>query len=123
MKQPLNWFEIAATDLDRAAAFYERGFEIAMSRTEMANCRMAMFPCDQGRAVGGAIAQSPMRVPGGHGVVLYLNGGDDLAVPLSRIEAAGGKILRGKTQITPEIGYFAIFSDCEGNTLGLHSPH
>jgi predicted enzyme related to lactoylglutathione lyase len=28
-----------------------------------------------------------------------------------------------KTEITPEIGYMALFMDSEGNRVGLHSSH
>jgi predicted enzyme related to lactoylglutathione lyase len=28
-----------------------------------------------------------------------------------------------KTEINPEIGYFALFIDPEGNKMGLHSAH
>jgi predicted enzyme related to lactoylglutathione lyase len=54
-------------------------------------------------------------------VVLYLNANPDLSPVLGRIPAAGGKVLLPKTQITPEIGYKAVFEDTEGNRLALHS--
>jgi predicted enzyme related to lactoylglutathione lyase len=53
--------------------------------------------------------------------MVYLSGGRDLATVLARVEGAGGKILVGKTPITPEYGYFAHFLDTEGNRVGLHS--
>jgi len=40
---------------------------------------------------------------------------------LNRVEQAGGKIVAGKKQISPEIGYVAIFVDTEGNRIYLHS--
>jgi uncharacterized protein len=40
---------------------------------------------------------------------------------INRIEAAGGKTTLPKTQITPEIGYMAMFIDSEGNQVALHS--
>ena len=33
----------------------------------------------------------------------------------------GGAIVLGKTQISPEVGYFAIIDDTEGNRVYLHS--
>jgi hypothetical protein len=33
----------------------------------------------------------------------------------------GGKILMGRTEINPEIGYMAFFLDTEGNRVALHS--
>jgi len=45
----------------------------------------------------------------------------DLANELSRVEPAGGQVLQGKTQISEEHGYMALFIDCEGNRVALHS--
>jgi len=42
------------------------------------------------------------HVPRTDGVVVYLNGGDDLSTPLSRVEKAGGKILSKKTFLSEE---------------------
>jgi len=52
--------------------------------------------------------------------MVYLNGGDDLDVPLGRVEKAGGKILLSKTSIG-ENGFIAHFTDTEGNKVSLHS--
>lgn len=40
---------------------------------------------------------------------------------LDRVEGAGGKILMPKTAIGMDAGYFAMISDTDGNTVGLHS--
>ncbi|WP_240751406.1 VOC family protein [Flagellimonas onchidii] len=45
----------------------------------------------------------------------------DVQNELGRVEDAGGKILRPKTQISPEVGYMGVFSDSEGNRIALHS--
>ena len=50
----------------------------------------------------------------------YLNGGDDLDVPLSRVEAAGGQVILPKTSIGPN-GFMARFIDTEGNRVAFHS--
>jgi len=52
--------------------------------------------------------------------MVYLNGGEDLSVPLARVEAAGGTIIKSKTRIG-ENGFMAIFKDTEGNHVALHS--
>jgi predicted enzyme related to lactoylglutathione lyase len=49
-----------------------------------------------------------------------LNGGDDLAEPLSRVEKAGGEIVLPKTSLEPN-GFMAQFTDTEGNKVALHS--
>ncbi len=55
------------------------------------------------------------------GAKLYLNGGDDLRKVLNRVASAGGTVVQDKTRISPEIGYFAIIDDTEGNRIYLHS--
>ena len=35
--------------------------------------------------------------------------------------AAGAAVVQSKTLIAPGMGYFAIFTDTEGNSVGLHS--
>jgi predicted enzyme related to lactoylglutathione lyase len=54
--------------------------------------------------------------------VVYLNAGDDLDGAVARVEAAGGKVLLGKTRISEDIGSIAHFLDTEGNRVALHSP-
>jgi predicted enzyme related to lactoylglutathione lyase len=55
------------------------------------------------------------------GALLYLNGNPDLQNILSKVVEAGGKIMVPKTQISPEHGYMAVFTDAEGNRIALHS--
>jgi len=62
-----------------------------------------------------------MHKPSNDGAKIYLNGNPDLANALSKIEAAGGKIVMPKTKISDDIGYMAFFNDTEGNTVALHS--
>jgi predicted enzyme related to lactoylglutathione lyase len=52
---------------------------------------------------------------------VYLNANPDLQAVLDRVEDAGGTILMPKTAIGLDAGYFALISDTEGNTIGLHS--
>jgi len=59
--------------------------------------------------------------PNADGIKIYLNGDPDLNNILGRVEAAGGKIVQKKTQITTEIAYLAVFQDTEGNMINLHS--
>jgi hypothetical protein len=58
--------------------------------------------------------------PNAEGTLVYLNGGDDLNIPLNRVETAGGKVLMPKTSIG-ENGNMAIFMDTEGNRVAFHS--
>ncbi len=122
MGNAINWFEIPAEDFSRAIKFYSEVLQVEMPVQKMMGIEMAFFPMDPGdRSVGGAVVYGEEYQPGRNGVLIYLNGGEDLDDPLSRVEKAGGKIVTPKTLINEEIGYFAIFWDSEGNRVALHS--
>ena len=116
----LNWFEIPVTNFDRAKAFYETVLGIAIAPMEMGPTTMGMFSSDP-NAVGGALVQGDGSAPSKNGTIIYLNGGDDLAPMLARVERAGGSIAVPKTDIGSGFGFFAHFVDTEGNKVGLHS--
>jgi predicted enzyme related to lactoylglutathione lyase len=123
MKNTINWFSIPATDLGRAVKFYNSILEIEMKTEKMGDAEIAFFPIEDKEAVGGHIFATKEKRSTTDGPNLYLNGGDDLQTILSRVETAGGKVIQEKTQISPEIGYMALFIDTEGNKLALHSPN
>ena len=116
----LNWFEIPVTDFARAQAFYEKVLGKTITPMPMGPTTMGMLS-DDPEAVGGALVQGEGCVPSQQGTMVYLNGGDDLAPMLARVEGAGGKIAVPKTDIGSGFGFFAHFIDTEGNKVGLHS--
>lgn len=124
MQPCISWFEIPTADLERAVRFYETVLAVTLKREDMGPMRMALFPKGEADPVGGALCRMEGgNPPGPMGTVVYLFAGDDLAGPLARVEAAGGQAIVPKTLIAPEIGYFAVFRDSEGNHVGLYSPH
>lgn len=126
MKNSINWFEIPVLDFARATKFYTALFDAPINEmpSEMTGnkFRYAFLPADMENGVGGAIIESDGYSPAQTGVLIYLNGGDDLSLPLSRVEAAGGKVLIPKTSLGPN-GFMAQFTDTEGNKLALHSKN
>jgi len=124
MKHAISWFEIPATDIDRAQKFYETIFEVKLNPLNLENIQMRMFPLDDPmEGVGGAICKTDgFHVPSASdGPLIYLNGNPDVQIILDRVEKAGGKVIVPKTQISPEYGYMGVFMDSEGNRIGLHS--
>lgn len=120
----LNWFEIPVTDLERAKHFYQVIFSIHMENMDMPGMQMAGFPYGLGSGnVSGALVKSDYHKPSIDGVVIYLNANPNLTSVLEKVEAEGGRIMMPKTEITPEIGYMAMFIDTEGNKIALHSQN
>jgi predicted enzyme related to lactoylglutathione lyase len=119
LKHYINWFEIPAYNFERAVAFYNTIYQIAMESAEINGYSMAFFPAKNG--IGGAVVCGEGCTPNTTGPLLYLNGGKELDVVLNRVEGAGGRIVMPKTLINEATGYFALFMDTEGNRLALHS--
>jgi hypothetical protein len=121
MANNLNWFEIPVSDFDRAKKFYELLLDAKIEKMVWGPTIMGFFPAQNQSDLGGAIVSGEGYVPSDKGVLIYLNGGDDLNNMLSRVEKAGGKVLVPKTIISEDYGFFALFTDSEGNKLALHS--
>ncbi|MCZ6521210.1 MAG: VOC family protein [Bacteroidetes bacterium] len=119
MANAVNWFELPASNFDRAVDFYSNVFGIDMHRANMMGTDMAFFPAED-KGVGGAVVFGEGYVPSDTGSIVYLNGGEDLSGALSKVEDAGGKLLLPKTAIG-ENGFIAHFQDTEGNRVAIHS--
>ena len=120
----ISWFEIPTHDIDRAANFYEAIFNVSLIPLDLQQLKMRMFPVeDPGKGVGGALCYNKefYKPSATDGPLIYLNGNPDVQNILDKVEAAGGKIVVPKTQISPEYGYMAVFIDTEGNRVALHS--
>lgn len=124
MKNALTWFEIPTQDLARAAKFYGEILNKEVAPTEMAGMKMAMLPYQQQEGgVGGALVQVEHNQPSAQGTLVYLDVANDMDNVLARTEKAGGKVAMPKTELSEGIGHIAVIIDCEGNSVGLHSPN
>lgn len=121
----VTWFEIPATDLQRAREFYETILDIEMVNRNDGNEEGVFFPHDpnvvqatSGR-VTGVLSKSNRNSPSANGTMIYINASPSLQTVLDRVEKAGGKIIAGKTRIPA--GFIAVIIDSEGNKVGLHA--
>lgn len=124
MNNAISWFEIGTANLDRATKFYETIFGVKLNPLDLPNIKMRMFPLENMMTgVGGAIVDSGgfHKPSATDGPLIYLNGNPDVQLVLDKVEAAGGKIMVPKTEISPEYGFMAVMIDTEGNRIGLHS--
>jgi len=120
----ISWFEIPTLDLQRAQKFYETIFDCQMIPMDLPQIQMRLFPItDTMTGVGGSLCYSrSFHVPSEtQGILIYLNANPDVQTILNRVEAAGGRIMVPKTQISSEYGHMAVLIDTEGNRIGLHS--
>jgi predicted enzyme related to lactoylglutathione lyase len=120
MKNLISIVEIPTVDFERAIRFYQAIMNIRIEKVDMGEIQMGLFPGDD-KAVSVALISGGGYKPSADGTVAYLNAGDDLQIILDKIKANGGKVLIPKTEIAPEMGFYAHFIDTEGGKLGLHS--
>jgi uncharacterized protein len=116
MSKLVNWIEIPVVDQARAKRFYAAVLNVDFYDMPLGTSKYSIFPSQDGALVAGE-GYKPSQT----GTLIYLNGGDDLGVPLGRVADAGGKVLLPKTFLSKEAGYAGIFLDTEGNRIGLHS--
>lgn len=117
---PVNWFEIPATDLARAKAFYEHVFGISLSHMDMGPSAMEMFPMGpEGPGASGALIATDGYTPSHAGSMVYFSV-EDIEATAAKAEAKGGKTLVPKMSIG-EFGFIAHIEDSEGNRIGVHS--
>lgn len=116
----INWFELFASNFERARSFYERALAAPLEVMDGMGGRMALFPHDQEGGVGGCLSESAEQQSGIGGTRVYLNVEGQLDAVVSRVPAAGGVIIHSKMSIAPH-GYIAVIKDSEGNEVGLHS--
>ena len=119
---PVAWFEIYVDDIDRATKFYETVLDQKLTKLSKPedDYELMAFPMEMdGSGAAGALCQMDGYSAGGNSVLVYFSC-QDCAVEASRVEAAGGKLLKPKFAIA-EWGFIALATDSEGNTFGLHS--
>ena len=118
---PVQWFEIAVADMNRARQFYEAVFEVSLTNMPSPGVpEYWTFPMkDDLVGAGGALTKMEGMSPGAGGTLIYFHC-DDCATEQARVEPAGGKVLQPKMAVA-NYGFIAIVMDSEGNTIGLYS--
>jgi predicted enzyme related to lactoylglutathione lyase len=108
MNHLANWIEIPVANLARAKKFYAEILNVELNDMQIGDVSYSILSVkDQFNC--GALASGPSCTPSSDGVVVYLNGGDDLSKVLGRVKKAGGKVLIEKTFLSKEAGHIALF--------------
>ena len=117
---PVNWFEIPTSDLNRAKGFYESVFDCQLSLQKMGPLQMAWFPMvEGGTGATGTLIKAESYTSSHSGTLVYFPV-SNMDLTLKKVTANGGKILNPKMSIG-EHGFVAHFEDSEGNRVALHS--
>ena len=122
INNPVGWFELYVSDMNRAKTFYEKVFNRPLSDLPIpgADYSMCTFAMDsQATGAAGALVLHPTMKPGTGGTLIYFSC-MDCADEQQRVTQYGGLVHQPKHAIG-EYGFIAIVGDSEGNTIGLHS--
>lgn len=122
-KNPVGWFEIPVTDMERAMKFYNDVFGYEFEKLSLGSLDMSLFPFCDGPNAGGALVRHEFYKPSSDsGVLIYFTAmSGDLNNELSRVEPAGGKVLVEKKPVGEKHGFMGLFLDTEGNRIAVHS--
>lgn len=119
---PIGWFDIYVSDMDRAVGFYEKllGVKLEPMGDPTGETQMMSFPGDmQGYGAAGALVKTEHARPGPGGTQVYFSV-EDCAVQEGLLAESGGSIIRPKFSIGP-FGFVTLCQDTEGNLFGLNS--
>ncbi len=107
------YVEIPSEDFEKAKKFYGGLFNWQFDY--MKEMDYLVFKAAEGLGGGFCKGYSTADKPG----ILFYIDVEDIEVTIKKAEELGGKTIKGKTQISPDIGYFALLADLEGNQIGL----
>ena len=123
MVNPVGWFEIYVSDMQRAKAFYEAVLGVALEDLgdpTGSQVLMKAFPADMEKyGASGALVKMEGMPVGQNSVLVYFSC-EDCAIEEGRIASAGGSVETPKFAIG-EHGFVSLAIDTEGNMFGLHS--
>ncbi len=106
--------EIPAANVEAAGKFYQELFNWKLQHMPEMNYTM----WEAGDGTGGGLPAVSDDAPAGL-VLVYIHS-DDIEADLKKVEKLGGKVIHQKTEI-PQMGWFGIFQDPTGNTIGLYT--
>lgn len=115
------WFELPADDTERASNFYSRTFGWNMSDMGGGNMMAVTAPSDdqgqpiQNGAINGDISARTDTLTQPTIVIQVEN----IEEKIQKVEAAGGRVVKERTDMPELKTAFALVADTEGNVVGL----
>ena len=110
MAQPVMHFELIAKDTKKLTEFYTKLF--GWRAEDYEGMDYAMLHADPKKGIGGEAT----GLPPGHGVYVQVDDVDKFLAQARKLGAT--KVLLEPYDI-PQVGRFAVFTDPEGNRIGL----
>ncbi|MCE1189266.1 MAG: VOC family protein [Ignavibacteria bacterium] len=114
-RQVIGHVEIPVKDLDKSQEFYRAVF--GWDLKPFGN-GYYLFNSREGMTIG---LRKSNEVKAGNTTIFHIHV-DDIDKHVDLVKAAGGSIFREKTVI-PVYGWYALFTDIDGNIMGLFQSH
>jgi len=130
------WLEIPVTNLERAIRFYEKVFQVSITKKKLTEHEFGIFEGND-MGIGGVLVKKSELTPGGGPMLFFHVFEMDLSI--ARAIESGGEVVRKKllikqnledgTTIIPNSlidqnqGYWAELKDSEGNRIAFHSNY
>jgi hypothetical protein len=114
MPNPIVHFEIGVNNMDKGMEFYQSLFGWKIDHDP----QMTWAVISTGEEPGGGICSAGEEMP--VGIYIYIKV-DDIDAALKKAERLGGKITCPKKLISPQYGYYGLFTDPDGNMIGVWS--
>jgi hypothetical protein len=109
--------EIPSKDFAKAKKFY--GDVFSWTFQDIPEMNYLIYKAPDG--IGGGFSKEA-EFSSKPGILLYIEV-ENMEGSIKKAEQAGGATVKGKTQISPDMGYYAMVKDLEGNVIGLWSKN
>jgi len=119
MKHNIVWYDIPATDLDRAVRFYSAVLGAPVTKETFGEVPIAMLPTEDGGRMG-CLCVVPGFKPSADGVMIYLGVNGRLKAAVAAVRDNGGTV-QSDIHSIGQYGFRAEVLDSEGNCIALHS--
>jgi uncharacterized protein len=106
--------EIPALDTEKAGKFYGNLFHWTIN--SMAGSDYLLFFTPDGACIGGIVKVD--SIPFNETYLNYVEV-ESIESALEKAEKLGGKVVRGKTQLPPGMGYYAVVGSPDGYCIGI----
>jgi len=117
MPKTICHLEIPTTDVKKSGEFYRKLFDWKIDYGWGKD--YATFDTGEGQLAGGLDRKDKISL-GNSNVIIYILV-DDINAMLAKAVKLGAKKVKEKTEI-PNVGWFGLFIDLDGNTIGLFTP-
>ena len=113
----ITYIELSSQNFEKTRKFYSELFGWKFDlEPEM---KYMSFQAPAGPNGGFTSYYKPGQAPG---IIFYIDV-EDIDMTIKKAPAAGGSCITKKTQISPEIGYYAVLGDPDGNHIGIWSKN